>query len=284
LSKIIKVGFLCLFLLSLFPVYSVADEQLMVFCGAAFKRPMDEVIDLFEKTTGSKVGIVYGGVGTLLAQMEFTKRGDVFVSPSEDMMDKAKKKGLVTGNSLRNIVYFVPCINVPKGNPKNIKGLKDLTREGVRVAIANPQFVYIGMLAAEIVDKNLTAHEKAAFKENVVTHAEDFNKLAMFVALRQVDAVIGFHFLDGWYPEKIETVKLNAREVKRVGAGQAGIISSSQSKGSAQRFLDFLSSKETKIIFNKYHYFSTPKEAFNWIGEKKPIGGEYAVPDDWMKR
>jgi hypothetical protein len=64
-------------------------------------------------------------------------------------------------------------------------------------------------------------------------------------ALEQVVAVIGFHFLDGWYPEKIETVRLNAREVKRVGAGRAGIIYSSQSKGSAQRFLVFLSSKET---------------------------------------
>ncbi|MCX5814766.1 MAG: molybdate ABC transporter substrate-binding protein [Proteobacteria bacterium] len=284
MNRILKVGFLCLFLLYLFPVYSVAEEQLMVFCGAAFKRPMDEVIYLFEKTTVSKIGTIYGGVGTLLAQMEFTKRGDVFISPSEDMMEKARKKGLVAGNSLRNIAYFVPCINVQKGNPKNIKRLKDLTREGIRVAIANPEVVYIGMLTAEIVDKNLTVQEKAAFKKNVVTHAEDFNKLAMFVALKQVDAVIGFHFLDGWYPDKIGTVKLNAREVQRIGAGQADIISFSQSKDNAKKFLDFLGSREAKAIFNKYHYFSTPEEAFKWIGEKKSIGGEYRIPADWIKK
>ncbi len=284
MSRIIRIGFICLSLLSLFPFYSVAEEQLMVFCGAAFKRPVDEVIGIFEKRTGSKVGAVYGGVGTLLAQMEFTKKGDVFISPSEDMMEKAARKGIVTGNSLRDIVYFVPCINVQKGNPKNIKGLQDLTREGIRVAIGNPEFVYVGMLATEIVDKNLTTPEKAVFKKNVVTHAEDFNKLAMFVALKQVDAVIGFHFLDGWYPEKIETIKLNAREVRRIGSGQAAIISFSQSKVSAQRFLDFLNSKEAKMVFNKYHYFSTPEEAFKWIGEKKPIGGEYSVPADWMRR
>ncbi len=284
MNKIQKSGFLCLLLLSLLPVYSVAQDQLMVFCGAAFKGPMDEITSLFEKTTGTKVNAVYGRVGTLLAQMEFAKRGDIFVAPSEDMMEKAKKKNLIVGGSLKNIVYLVPSINVQTGNPKNVRGLKDLTREGIKVAIANPEYVYIGMLAAEIVDKNLTAQEKAAFKKNVLTHAEDFNKLAMFVALEQVDAIIGFHFLDGWYPGKIETVKLNAREVQRIGSGQAAIVSYSQSKSTAQRFLDYLNSREAKVIFKKYHYFISSEEAFKWLGGKKLIGGEYSLPADWAGR
>jgi len=28
----------------------------------------------------------------------------------------------------------------------------------------------------------------------------------------------------------------------------------------------------------------SPDEAFEWIGQKKPVGGEYAVPEDWLKR
>ena len=118
----------------------------------------------------------------------------------------------------------------------------------------------------------------------MITHAEDFNKLAMFVALKQIDAVIGFHFLDGWYPDKIGTVKLNAREVQRIGAGQAGIVSFSQSKDNAKKFLDFLGSREVKTIFNKYHYFSTPEEAFCWSGGKKPTGGDYPLHAEWRKR
>jgi len=72
--------------------------------------------------------------------------------------------------------------------------------------------------------------------------------------------------------------------VQRIGAGQADIISSSQSKDSARKFLDFLGLKEVKTIFNKYHYFSTPEEAFKWIGEKKPIGGEHPISADWIKK
>jgi len=270
--------------LSCLPVQAYADEKLMLFCGAALKRPMDEIIMVFEKTTDIKVDVVYGAVGTLLAQMEFIKRGDIFVSPSEDMMAKAKKKGLVVNKTLKNIVYFVPCINVQKGNPKNIKGLKDLTREGIKIAIANPEFVYIGMLATEIIDKNLNDREKADFKKNLITHAEDFNKLAMFVALKQIDAIIGFHFLEGWYPDKIENVKLDAKQLSRIGAAQAGIVNFSKSNAVAQKFLDFLHSEKTRSIFKKYHYFSSPEEAFQWLGGRKIIGGEYPVANDWIHK
>ena len=232
----------------------------------------------------AQIYVTYGAISTVFAQIQLTKRGDVFISSSEDFMEKGKKKGLIVGDSVKNIVYIVPCINVQKGNPKNIRGLKDLTRSDIRVAIENPEIVYIGMLTAEIVDKSLSAQERDTFKRNVVTHAEDFNKLATLLVLKQADAVIGFHFLEGWYPQKIGTVRLTADELQRIGAGQAGIISYSQSRGLAQRFLNYLNSREAMTIFKKYHYFTSPIEAFSWIGAKKPIGGEYVVPVEWYSR
>jgi molybdate transport system substrate-binding protein len=281
MDKVSKIVFLGLLFLSILSVHAWAEERLMVFCGAAFKRPVDEIVDVFQKKNMAQIYVTYGAISTVFAQIQLTKRGDVFILPSEDFMEKGKKKGLIVGDSVKNIVYIVPCINVQKGNPKNIRGLKDLTRSGIRVAIGNPDIVYIGMLAAEIVDKGLSAQERDAFKRNVVTHAEDFNKLATLLVLKQVDAIIGFHFLEGWYPEKIGTVKFTADELQRIGAGQAGIISYSQSRGIAQRFLDYLNSQEAKAVFKKYHYFTSPIEAFSWIGAKKPIGGEYAVPAGW---
>jgi len=226
---------------------------------------------------------VYGRVGTLIAQIEFSKVGDIFIAPLKDIMEKARKKNLISGSSLKNIAYF-SCINISKGNPKNIKELKDLTREGIKVAIADPEFVYLGMLSAEIVDQNLTAQERVDFRKNVLTYAEDVSKLAMFVSLKQVDAVSGFHFLDRWYPDKIETIKLSAREVRRIGAGQASIVSFSQSNDNAKKFLDFLSSRAVKTILTKYHYFCTPEEALHWSGGTKPIGGTCSLPAEWRKR
>jgi molybdate transport system substrate-binding protein len=261
-----------------------AAEPLMVFCGAAFKKPMEEVAGLYQKKTGTSLNVMYAGTGTLFSQILLSKQGDVFVVPSPDIMERARKKNVIDGSSVKSIAYVVPCINVQVGNPMKIRGLKDLARPGLRVGIANPEIVYIGAIAVEIVDKQLSADEKASFRKNVVTYAEDFNKLATMLVLKQVDAVIGMHFLEGWYPDKVTTVKMNAAEVSRIGSAQAAVISYTSRRADAARFIDFLSSVDVQPVLRKYHYFATPQEAFSWVGAKKPIGGEFSVAGDWVKK
>jgi molybdate transport system substrate-binding protein len=175
-----------------------ATEPLMVFCGAAFKKPVEDIIGIYEKQTGKRVNVVYGGVGTLFSQILLSKQGDVFVVPSPDIMARAQAKGVIKRGSVKDIAYVVPCINTQKGNPKKIEGLKDLAKPGIKVGLGNPEIVYVGAIAVEIIEKSLSPDEKKALKENVVTYVEDFNKLATLIALKQVDAVIGMHFLEGW--------------------------------------------------------------------------------------
>ena len=96
-----------------------------------------------------------------------------------------------------------------------------------------------------------------------------------------MDAVIGFSYLNSWFPDKIDTIKLNVEEIQRIGVGQAALLNYSMNRPLAERFLDFLNSKESQNIFIKYHYFATLDEAREWIGAPKPVGGVYALPRDW---
>ncbi len=262
----------------------LADEGLQVFCGAGFKKPVEEIIESFQKNTGAKVSAIYAGAPTLFSQMLLVKQGDLFIAPSPDIMEKAAGKGLIVPDSVRGMAYVVPCIDVQKGNPKHIAGLKDLLKPGVRVAIGNPELVYVGALTVEIVEKALNAREKALFRSNIVTYAEDINKLATLLVLKQVDAVIGFHYLQGWYPDKVETVKLKPDEVRRIGASRVGVMAFSRNKDGARKLIDFLLSPESEAIFRKYDYFGSPEEAFRWLGGKKPVGGEYTLPPDWTAK
>ncbi len=263
-----------------------AADNLQLFCGAGFKKPVEEIVEMFQKKTGTTVSAIYAGAPTLFSQILLVKQGDLFIAPSPDMMEKAAQKGLIVPDSIRGMAYVVPCIDVQKGNPKHITGLKDLTKPGVRVAMANPELVYVGALTVEIVEKGLTDKEKALFRSNVVTYAEDFNKLATFLVLKQVDAVIGFQYMEGWYPDKVETVKLKADEIRRIGAAQAAVISFSRNRDGARRFIDFLVSPESENIFRKHQYFGSSDEAFHWIGigAKKPVGGEYTIPREWVPK
>jgi len=281
-SKCFAIGCIVLIILTV-SVNVHAKEKLMVFCGAAFKQPMEEIVQAFTAKTRVEVSITYGGVGTLLSQIMLTKLGDVFVVPSSYVMEQAKSKGLIAPVSIESFAYVAPAINVQKGNPKGIKNLKDLTRPSLRIAIANPEIVFTGMLAAELVDKSLSLDEKRLFGKNLVTYPEDFNKLATALVLNNVDAIVGLHNLSQWYPDKVDTIKLRADEIQRIGTGQVGVLSHSKVISLAEKFKNFMTSSKSNEIFAKYHYFATPQDAFAWIGAKKPIGGERPASADWFR-
>jgi len=182
------------------------------------------------------------------------------------------------------IVYLVPAINVQKGNPHNIKTLKDLTRPGLRVAIANPEGVCVGAYAVEIMEKEFGPAEKAAFRKNLANYTESCEKTATAISLKMADAVIGWRVFQYWDPERIETIPLPKEQIPRIGYIPVAISRFTKQRAEAQKFIDFLTGPEGRQIFAKYHYFATPEDAFAWLGIKKPVGGEYVVPADWLKK
>jgi len=48
---------------------------LLVFAGAASKPPTEEAAKLYEQKTGVKIELVFGGSGSVLAQMRLAKQG-----------------------------------------------------------------------------------------------------------------------------------------------------------------------------------------------------------------
>lgn len=260
------------------------ERRILVYAGAASKPPTEEVAKAFEKNTGIKVDVIFGGSGYVLSQMMLSKKGDIYFPGSSDYMEIAKKKGAVIPETERIVVYLVPAINVQKGNPKNIKSLKDLARPGIKVVIANPEGVCVGAYAVEIIEKNFTPKEKEQFRKNLVGYAESCEKTATAISLKTADAVIGWRVFQYWDPERIETIPLKPEQIERIGYIPIAISSYTKNRELAQKFIDFVLSEEGKRIFRKYHYFMTPDEAFAWIGAKKPIGGEYVIPQEWLKK
>jgi molybdate transport system substrate-binding protein len=261
-----------------------AGQRLLVFAGAASKPPTEDAAKAFEQYTGIKVDVVFGGSGYVLSQMKLSKQGDLYFPGSSDYMEKAKREGDVFPDSERIIVYLVPAINVQKGNPKHLRTLKDLTLPGLRVAIANPEGVCVGAYAVEIIEKEFNPAEKSAFTKNLVNFTESCEKTATAISLKMADAVIGWRVFQYWDPERIETVPLPISQIQRVGYIPIAISRNSKDRATAQRFVDFLTGPEGRQIFAKYQYFASPEAAFAWMGGKRPVGGEYVVPSEWLKK
>jgi molybdate transport system substrate-binding protein len=281
-KKIVSIALMLVFsVLLVVENVQPSSKRILVFAGAASKPATEAAVKIFQEKTGIPVDVLFGGSGFVLSQMKLSKKGDIYFPGSSDFMEIAKKEGLVFPESEKIIVYLIPAINVQRGNPKGIHSLKDLTKDGVRVAIANPEMVCVGTYAVEIVEKNLHSFEQERFKRNLVNYTESCEKTANVISLKAVDAVIGWRVFQYWDPQRIETIYLKPEEISRIGYIPIAISKFTHDKMSAQKFIDFLLSPQGKIIFQKYHYLMDPQEARLFAKSDTPIGGEYLLPDRW---
>lgn len=267
------------------PLHACASSaRLLLFAGAASKPATEEVIKDFQQKTAIPTEAAFGGSGFVLSQMKLSKKGDIYFPGSSDFMELAKREGLVYPESEKIVAYLVPAINVQKGNPNGIKSLKDLTRRGIRIAIANPAMVCVGTYAVEIIEKNFNSNEKESLRRNLVNYTESCEKTANVISLRAVDAVIGWRVFQYWDPERIETIYLKPEEIPRIGYIPIAISKFSKDRALAQKFIDFILSPEGKAVFRKYNYLMEIQEVRRFTKPDTPVGGEYIFPKEWRSR
>lgn len=259
-------------------VRPLAGKTLEIFIGSASKPATEEAAKAFEDKTGCRMLLHFGGSGAMLSQMKLTRRGDLYFPGSSDFMELAKREMLVVPETEKIVVYLIPAINVPAGNPKKIEKLQDLGKPGVRVGIARPDTVCVGLYAVEAM-----VHNKVAdlVKPRIVTHAESCEKTAQLVALGTVDAVLGWRVFEHWNPERIKTIMLTPEQIPRIGYVSIAQSVFCNQPEVAKQFVDFLLSEEGKAIFRKWHYLTTVDEARKYTTKDCPVGGEWPLPKGW---
>lgn len=257
---------------------SKPNPALDAFVGSATKPAIEEAAAGFEKQAKLKVQLHFGGSGKMLSEMKLARRGDLYIPGSSDFMDMAKREKLVLPETEQRIAYLVPAINVPAGNPKNIRSLEDLARPGLRVGIARPDSVCVGLYAVEVLER---AGLAAKVRENIVTQTESCEKTAQLVGLGTVDAVLGWEVFHHWQPDKIETVLLQPAQVSRIGYIPAAVSVHSSQPAVAKQFIDYLAGSEGQAVFKKWHYLTSVEEARKLTRPDAPVGGEWKLPAGW---
>jgi molybdate transport system substrate-binding protein len=108
-----------------------------VFAASSLTEAFKKIGTDFEAANpGAKVVFNFAGSSTLATQINQGAPADVFASAAPANMQTV----IDAGNGAGTPVTFVKnqlVIAVPKGNPKGIKGLSDLTKPGVKVALCD---------------------------------------------------------------------------------------------------------------------------------------------------
>lgn len=252
-------------------------QNITAFCGSASKPPLEEAAKTFTEKTGIKVYLNFGGSGAMLSQMKIAREGDLYVPGSPDYAVIAEREGVIEPESSKIIAYLIPAIVVQPGNPKNISALPDLAAPGLKIGIGNPETVCVGLYAIEILERSNLIE---AVGKNIVTYAESCDKVATIVALKSVDAVMGWDVFAAWNPGSMHKVYFKPEQTPRIAYIPAAISKFSKDKENTRKFMDFLVSSEGQRIFSKWGYIVTEKDARKFAPNAS-IGGEYKLPQNY---
>ncbi len=231
-----------------------AGGSLTVYCAAGLKKPVEAIAEQFRAETGTDVQLQYGGTGTLLSAIRVAQKGDLFIAADAAGISDARKYDVIA--EVIPIVRQHPVIAVRSGNPKGVKGLADLLREDVRVALANPEAAAIGRTVKAALGAQyepLAAH--ATVQKPTVT------EIASDLSLGAVDAAI---LWDATVPqfkglEAIEVAELTAL----VEPASAAVLKQSQQPAVALRFARYLAAPEKGGgVFKKFGF--TPAGGDKW--------------------
>ncbi|MFG3225622.1 molybdate ABC transporter substrate-binding protein [Kitasatospora sp. NPDC048194] len=157
-----------------------AHGSVTVFAAASLKETFTDLGKKFEAANpGTKVTFNFGGSSALAASINSGAPADVFAAASPATMKTVTDAG-GAGGEPRTFVKNTLTIAVPKGNPKHIAGLKDLTASGVKVALCAKE-VPCGAAAQ-------TALKAAGLDLTPVTLEQDVKGALTKVELGEVDA------------------------------------------------------------------------------------------------
>ena len=128
-----------------------SGRKLHLLCAAGLRTTVDAVIADYREETGIEVAVDYRGSGALLAALDRTRLGDVFLPADDFYSTEAARLHLVA--ECEPVASQTPCVVVRKGNPHDVTELADLLRKDLRYALANPEVAAVGRRTRALAER-----------------------------------------------------------------------------------------------------------------------------------
>ncbi len=213
-----------------------------------------ELIKNFEKRTGAKIEVHYGGSAEIYGILS-TTGCDVFIPGSYYYTKIAMEKGYIINSTVKNVTLHIPVIAVPKGNPKNITNLSDLAKSNIKIVLGDPKACAIGKVAEKILKKN---HLWKNVSKNVIVYTPTVNQLLIYIATKQADAAIIWKDMATWAEAKgkIQIINIPRKQniIKTIPTAVTTYAKKDGSLKLAEAFNNYIASKEGLKIWKKWGF------------------------------
>ena len=227
-------------------------KEINLAAAASLKNVYDEkLIPMFEqKYPGVKVTPTYASSGDLQTQIENGLEADVFMSAANKQMNALAEKGLIDNStnvqSLENKVVLI----VPADSNSNISSFDDLKNVNGNIAIGDPESVPAGQYAQEVMNNTGIWSDV----ESKLSLGTDVTAVLNQVAQGSAECGI-VYATDAKSTDDVKVIcEAPEDALKTPVIYPVAAIKDAKDADAAQKFLDFLQTKEAKDIFVEYGF------------------------------
>lgn len=232
-------------------------ETTLVAVASDFTKPMTEIAEVFEKTTGHTANLSFGSSGKAFAQIQNGAPFEVYLSASEKYPLELEKSGHAIADS--HFVYAIGKLILWSPKPGYIDDKGEILKTGdfKHIAIADPSHAPYGVVAEQVMD-NLGVIDRL---RPLFVQGENISQTFQFV--NTGNAELGF----------VAFAQVIDIDSGKIGSGSGWIIpdtlhgpfnqtavllKTGAKNPAALALLDFLKSQAALAIIDKYG-FALPK-------------------------
>lgn len=247
----------------------INDPQLVVFFAGNQFMCIDDLLAAFKKQYPQYQRIFAETLppGILAKQIEGASLtiGNMRITLQPDVYTAGKNRILQMTDSFSDTVAYACnklAIMVHKGNPKNIRGLKDLGRKDVNISMPNPAWEGIGKRIEEAYIKAGGEQLKKAIMEIKVKDSSTYltqihhRQSPMRILYKQSDAAPVWYsetFYQQMIGHPVEMIAIPDKENIRA-TYMAGLMKAAPHPQAAKDFMHFLTSETARGIYKKYGF------------------------------
>lgn len=254
------VYFLVVFCLVMVPTgctssHSSTDKEenspLMISAAASLTDALNEIKTVFEDEHSTiELTFNFGGSGKLAQMIIQGAPSDIFLSASENDMNKLQEEDLILDNTRVNFAENELVLITNKNQPVNLSSFNEISSPTIdHFAIGEPESVPVGRYTKQVLEHlNLWDSLKGSF-----VLSSDVRQVLTHVEMGNADTGVVYSS-DAFLSEKVSVVATADAKWHDPILYPGAVISDTSYPEEAKVFLEFLTSEKGKAILAKYGF------------------------------
>ena len=226
--------------------------ELHIAAAASLTDVMKELAANYENDNPNiKLIFNFGSSGALQQAIENGGQTDIFFSAAQKQMDALEKSGNIADGTRQNLLINEVVLIEPKEGGKNLKSFEDLTRADLNhIALGEPKGVPVGQYTEEILNK-LGILDTVKAK---AVYGSDVRQVLSWVEAGEADCGVVYATDAAIASDKGKVVKEAPADSHKPVIYPVAIIKDSKQIDETKKFLNFVTSDKSKVIFEKYGF------------------------------